>query len=231
MYPTIKQIQEAIQNKESLNKSAVKSMTKEKLNYLVERLFRVLRKKITVERPSSNQWDYTWASMATARKRKYKDHKPIKYVEEFIEDLLHRLRRNQNLQINYTKSCGANYKYVFLGNRKDSLVKIDWINIPCIKRFKQRRYYYKTIFHEISHCIMERLEIADHLDNVEDEEIVAEASATILCCILGINTWNESFRYITDYTVNSAGYMIHDGRIWYIKKSIKRVLQYVLKMP
>lgn len=129
------------------------------------------------------------------------------------------------MRINFTHSCGANYKYVYFGPNKT-----DWINVPHIKRFIQKKYYYKTLLHEISHCMLERLTIAQQIDNSDDEEIVAELSAMIICLLLGLNTWDESFKYFRDYIINSEGYITHEGRREYIKKSLNRLLQYVLKL-
>lgn len=170
-------------------------------------------------------WEYTWTSISTAKKKKFKVNVRIEYVEQYLTELISRLTHTRPIHINYTYSGGANYKYTFIHK-----VKSDWINVPCWKRFKDRKYYYKALLHELSHCMMERQGISQKLDSENDEEIVSELSSMIICLLLGINTWDESCRYIGDYMINNNGLIIHEGRREYIKKYTYDLLRYVLRL-
>jgi len=200
-------------------------MTKRKIHFLVNKSLNNFVKKAKEIKFGTKLWKYSWVSISTARKNNYKESKRIKYVEEIIYKLLNSLNDKKEIHINYSHFTGAEYKNLGYGKHK-----IDWINIPCLRRFKKRCYFYKTIFHELFHCLMERLEISAKIDNYEDEEITAETSAMLFCSLIGINAWDESYRYIGDYLVNSGGYIIHRGRIEYIKKSVEQLLNYVLKL-
>jgi hypothetical protein len=163
--------------------------------------------------------------MPTAKRNKYIEPNRIPRIEVFLEDLLERLNKDRSVKINYTYSGGANYKCIITG-----IKQTDWINIPRLIRFKNCEHFYKTIFHELFHCIMDRTGISDRIDNNEDEEITAELCSMLLAVLLGINAWGESYKYIGDYLLNSGGYVIHKGRRDYIKECSIKLLGYVLKI-
>jgi Zn-dependent peptidase ImmA (M78 family) len=171
------------------------------------------------------KWEYTWKSSSTIKKRKLKTPKRTKSIDIHIDRLFKSLEKTRPIKLNYTNSGGASYKYIYVNSDK-----VDWINIPHWNRFTQRRYFYKTLLHEISHCIMDRTLLSQQIDNIDDEEITVEFAAMFLCIMLGINTWKESYRYIRDYMINDDGFVVHEGRRDYIRKSIIRVLEYAIKI-
>jgi hypothetical protein len=191
-------------------------------------LFNYLKKKIKQEKHDKNLWEYTWSSVATAKKKKYKKFIPIPCAEALIKNIITYLDKDIHIKVNHVNSGGASYKLLYAG--KNNSIKIDWINIPMTNRFKERKYYYKTYLHELSHCIMERLEISQRIDLIDDEESVAELSSMIMCILLGIDIWDESYRYLSDYMTNTEGYMILDGRLSYILKYTIAVVECILKM-
>lgn len=158
--------------------------------------------------------------MSTAKKRGYKNHLTIPHVEAFIGSISKSLSKSKPLIINYTYSGGANYRVCEKGKKNKS----DIINIPCLKRFRDRKYFYKTLFHELSHCIMCRIKWDDVIGNSDDEEVIVEFCSTIICFLLGLNTWEESYKYINDYITNYKGQLVHLGRQKYIVLGINKVL-------
>jgi hypothetical protein len=207
---------------------AMAGMTKKKLEYLVKKLFKVLKKRAKKESHIDNTWECTWVSMATAKKKRFKAFKPIPAAERFIDKIIADLAVDHHLRINHVTNGGASYKLLYGGKRNS--FEIDWINVPHQKRFKEIKYYYKTFLHELSHCLMERLKIAQKIDLLEDEESVAEFSSMVMCILLGIDVWEESYKYLSDYMSNSVGFLIPDGRLDYIESFSLELLEHVLKL-
>lgn len=76
---------------------------------------------------------------------------------------------------------------------------------------------------------MERLNISKRIDLYDDEECVAEFSSMIICLLLGIDVWSESYKYLSDYMTNSDGMLIMKGRQDYILNFSIQLIEYMLK--
>jgi hypothetical protein len=72
---------------------------------------------------------------------------------------------------------------------------------------------------------MERYGVNDLISEDNDEEVIAEFCSTIICFLFGLDTWDESFKYIHDYITNHKGQMVHPGRQKYILIGIRKVLK------
>lgn len=135
------------------------------------------------------------------RKMKIKDFKLKKpqrknRVDTFTEEVVDQMSEIHPLDIKHNKTQAHYVSY-------QSWKKADYISVPYQIVFSQKKFYYKTLFHEFAHALSDpfRLQLTHGRGKYAEhrEELVAETVALVLCFVLGLNCWESCLGYIEDW--------------------------------
>lgn len=189
----MQELYKRIEQHEPFDDLNIECMTSKELERSVEILLEEIRKDILDA--SADRFKPTWCSGKDCN-LSMRDQGRLKKYEYIVGFFISNLSKDVNLRIVHTINKGPCYwGYEDTSN----LLSGDTLHIPYIGRFSKRKYYYKTIFHELAHacCSIDRLKTK--MSN-EEEEICVECVALYLSLLLGLNVWDDCRKYILEWS-------------------------------
>jgi len=183
--------------------------------------------KSVVEERSAPEFDYCWLSNKTIKKRNIvSNFRPIGKLDRITDTIIDNLQLNFPIEIRHTINKGPEYIYY---TSKKHRWRGDWICIPEPFRFKESKFYYKTLLHELSHAACSRTRLCLKFSE-DEEEVSVEAASLIVCFLSGYNLWNSCLGYMIDWSYDKQGNpSITRKSQWEgIKSKTKRIVRYLL---
>jgi hypothetical protein len=188
--------------------------------------------KTVVFNKSAPEFDPPWASRRTMRKHHIKrSFKPIPKLDRITQGVFNNLKESFHIELRHTINKGPEYTY--FTSKKDNY-RGDWVCVPEPDRFKESKYYYKTLLHELSHAACSRTRLCLKLKD-DEEEVAVEASALIICFLSGYNLWQSCLGYMINWSYGSAKrkkdhilYLNRQSQWDSIQSKTKRIVRYLL---
>jgi len=181
-------IRKLAKDKHVLRKTDIISLSEDQLDNISDIL--INQCKIEICTGYDRIYDYDWSK----RKDMWnvdRVFRPRPKLERIKQKIINNLGE-PTLDIRYTHSHSPEYKYHIDQD------KHDWVVLPYPERFHKLKFYYKTLFHELAHAAFTRCGI--EFKHPEEEEVIVEGSALVICFIAGYNLWDSCESYMNEWS-------------------------------